>query len=543
MTTVRELADEALELLATADPLNELLVGFPGTGDRLNDLSESAEQSLRDRAVRVLAAASRIEATGQDRITLGVLVEQTESLITRIDARLVEHTVHDGQTAPLGKLLELLASSRPSGAQQEQDFLTRLAAIPEFLAQGADRLRHGLSTGRLPIAGRVRAAVDYLDAHLAAPEADPLHLVPLNAAAERDELLAAEVRPAFAAYREVLHAEALERGRPDDRAGLCWLPDGEATYAALARMHTTTGRTPEELHRTGVELLAELAEEYAEIGSRIFGLRTAAEVQQRMRTDPDLRWSDGRELLAAAKAAIERAERGAPEWFGRLPAQRCQVEPVPADRAPNTSAAYYMPGPIDGSRPGTYYANTHLAEQRPRFLAEATAFHEAVPGHHFQITLAQELTGVPEIRRFAWVNAYMEGWGLYSERFADEAGWYTDDVARLGMLAMDSNRAARLVVDTGLHAFGWSRQRAVDYLRENTLMPEVEVQSETDRYLEQPGQALSYMVGRLEIERLRDRARAALGEAFDLRAFHDLVLGSGPLPMPVLDLVVADWTG
>ncbi|SEG92724.1 Uncharacterized conserved protein, DUF885 familyt [Saccharopolyspora kobensis] len=540
---MRELADEALELLATADPLNELLVGFPGTEDRLNDLSEAAEQSLRDRAVRVLDAASRIEATGQDAITLGVLVEQTESLITRIDARLVEHTVHDGQTAPLGKLLELLASSRPTGAQQEQDFLTRLAAIPEFLAQGADRLRHGLSTGRLPIAGRVRAAVDYLDAHLAAPEADPLHLVPLNAAAERDDLLAAEVRPAFAAYREVLHAEALERGRPDDRAGLCWLPDGEATYAALVRMHTTTGRTPEELHRTGVELLAELAEEYAEIGSRIFGLRTAAEVQQRMRTDPGLRWSDGRELLAAAEAAIERAERGAPEWFGRLPAQRCQVAPVPADRAPNTSAAYYLPGPVDGSRPGTYYANTHLAEQRPRFLAEATAFHEAVPGHHFQITLAQELTGVPKIRQLAWVNAYMEGWGLYSERFADEAGWYTDDVARLGMLAMDSNRAARLVVDTGLHAFGWSRQRAVDYLRENTLMPEVEVQSETDRYLEMPGQALSYMVGRLEIERLRDRARAALGAAFDLRAFHDLVLGSGPLPMPVLDLVVADWTG
>ncbi|MGW1678043.1 DUF885 domain-containing protein [Saccharopolyspora sp. NPDC002376] len=543
MTTVRELADEALELLTAADPLNELFVGLPGTGDRLNDLSEAAEQSIRDRAVRVLDAASRVEATGQDRITLGVLVEQTESLITRIDARLVEHTVHDGQTAPLGKLLELLASSRPIGAQQEQDFLTRLAAVPEFLAQGADRLRLGLSAGRLPIAGRVRAAVDYLDAHLAAPEADPLHLVPVSAAAERDELLAKAVRPAFAAYREVLRAEVQERGRPDERAGLCWLPDGEATYAALARMHTTTGHTPEDLHRTGIELLAELAEEYAEIGSRIFGPSTAAEVQQRMRTEPALRWSGGRELLDAARTAIERAERGAPEWFGRLPAQRCQVEPTPADRAPNASAAYYLPGPVDGSRPGTYYANTHLAEQRPRFLAEATAFHEAVPGHHFQITLAQELTGVPKIRQFAWVNSYMEGWGLYSERFADEAGWYTDDVARLGMLAMDSNRAARLVVDTGLHAFGWTRQRAVDYLRENTLMPEVEVQSETDRYLEMPGQALSYMVGRLEIERLRDRARAALGAAFDLRAFHDLVLGSGPLPMPVLDLVVADWTG
>ncbi|MER6990878.1 DUF885 domain-containing protein [Saccharopolyspora hirsuta] len=543
MTTVRELADEALELIAAADPLNELLVDLPSTRDRLNDLSGAAERALRDRASGILAAAGRVEATGDDRITLGVVVQQAESVITRIDSRIVEHTVHDSETSPLGKLLMVLASTRPRGAQHEQDFLTRLAAIPEFLAQGAERLRLGVSAGRLPIARSVREAVKHLDAHLAAPESDPLHLVPLEAAAERDELLAEVVRPAFAEYREVLRAEIQQHGRPDERAGLCWLPDGAATYAALARMHTTTDRTPEELHRTGVELVAELAEEYAEIGSRIFGLRTAAEVQQRMRTDPALRWSGEQELLDAARAAIERAERAAPEWFGKLPAQRCQVEPVPAELAPNAPAAYYLPGPPDGSRPGTYYANTHLAEQRPRFLAEATAFHEAVPGHHFQVTLAQELTGVPEIRQYAWVNSYAEGWGLYAERFADEAGWYTDDVARLGMLAMDSMRAARLVVDTGLHAFGWPRQRAVDYLREHTALPEIDIQSETDRYLEMPGQALSYMVGRLEFQRLRDRARAALGEAFDLRAFHDVVLGSGALPMPVLDQLVADWTG
>ncbi|MDA3626720.1 DUF885 domain-containing protein [Saccharopolyspora sp. WRP15-2] len=543
MTTVRELADDALELIAAADPLNELLQGLPGTGDRLNDLSEAAERSIRDRACRIVETARRIEATGEDRITLGVVVQQAESVITRIDARLVEHTVHDIEVSPLGKLLDLLPSTRPSGAQQEQDFLARLAAIPQFLADAADRLRTGLAAGRVPIARRVRAAVAYLDAHLAAPEADPLHQVPLEAAAERDRLLAEVVRPAFAAYRDVLRTEVQDHGRPDERAGLCWLPDGAATYAALARMHTTTDRTPEELHRTGLELIAELAEEYAEIGSRVFGVSTAAEVQHRMRTDPALLWSNGPELLDAARTAIERAERAAPEWFGRLPALRCQVEPVPADRGPNASAAYYLPGPIDGSRPGTYYANTHLAEQRPRFLAEATAFHEAVPGHHVQITLAQELTGVPKIRQFAWVNSYMEGWGLYAERFADEAGWYTDDVARLGMLAMDSMRAARLVVDTGLHAFGWPRQQAVEYLRANAVMPEVEIQSEVDRYLEAPGQALSYMVGRLEIQRLRERAREALGAAFDLREFHDVVLGSGTLPLPVLDLVVADWTG
>jgi uncharacterized protein (DUF885 family) len=215
------------------------------------------------------------------------------------------------------------------------------------------------------------------------------------------------------------------------------------------------------------------------------------------------------------------------------------VEPAPEADAPS---AYYVPPALDASRPGTYFANSHAAGERHRYLAEVTAFHEAVPGHHLQIALAQRLPGLPPLRRYAWINAYIEGWGLYAERLADEMGLYSDDVARLGMLAMDSIRAARLVVDTGLHAFGWSRQQAVDYLRDHTLMAEAEVQRETDRYIEMPGQALSYMVGRLEIQRLRRRAERELGPGFDPRAFHDAVLGSGALPMEVLDDLLADWS-
>jgi uncharacterized protein (DUF885 family) len=223
-----------------------------------------------------------------------------------------------------------------------------------------------------------------------------------------------------------------------------------------------------------------------------------------------------------------------------MPAHRCRVEPFPADLAPDAVGGAYLPGPVDGSRPGTYFANTHAAEQRPRFLAEALAFHEAVPGHHFQISLTQELTDLPMIRRIAGFNAHIEGWGLYVERLADEMGLYSDDLSRLGMLAMDSTRAARLVVDTGLHAFGWPRSRVVDFLRGHTLMPEVEVQSETDRYIEAPGQALSYMVGRLEIQRLR--AQAERHPRFDLHAFHDLVLAHGPLPLPALAEAVVSWS-
>jgi uncharacterized protein (DUF885 family) len=201
-----------------------------------------------------------------------------------------------------------------------------------------------------------------------------------------------------------------------------------------------------------------------------------------------------------------------------------------------------VPGTADGSRPGIYYANTYKAEERDRCIAETNAFHEAVPGHHFQITLAQQLTHLPRLRRAARINAYLEGWALYCERFADEIGLYSDDLARLGMLALESTRTARLVVDTGVHAFGWSRQRVVDYLREFTVMNEVEIQQETDRYIEWPGQALSYMVGRLEIQRMRARAEQTLGPAFDLKAFHDLMLSGGPLPLAVLDEVVTEWT-
>jgi uncharacterized protein (DUF885 family) len=215
--------------------------------------------------------------------------------------------------------------------------------------------------------------------------------------------------------------------------------------------------------------------------------------------------------------------------------------PVPDAEAPGAAGAYYTAPALDGSREGTYWANTYKATERDRYGSESITFHEAIPGHHFQIALALELTDLHLLRRVASVTAYAEGWGLYAERLADEMGLFSSDLTRLGMLAEDSIRAARLVVDTGLHAMGWTRQQTVEYLRAKTVMSEVEIQSETDRYIEDPGQALAYMVGRLEIQRLRRRSEHDMGAAFDLKAFHDVVLGNGPLPMAVLDEVVATW--
>lgn len=539
METVRKLADEMLDVLIEHDPLNELLQGFPRGAGRLGDPAESADDHVRQRAQRIAKEARALEASGDDAVTRGVILAAAEGVLARVDSRLVEHTVHDMVVSPLGKLLELLPQLHPANAEQEPDVLGRIGAVPDFLAAVAERHRAGVAAGRAPVARHVREAIRHLDEYLAAPQDDPFARIPMSATHERDRLLTEHVRPAFSAYRKVL-AELEPHARPDDRPGLCFLPGGEATYAALVRMHTTTERTPEELHQTGLEALARLDEEYAELGARVFGVSDAAEVRRRMRTDPALRWSSREEMIEAAKAAVGRAEAAAQQWFRRRPQRRCQVKPTPPEQESTAPGAYYNPASLDGSRPGVYFVNTYQAEERPRCLVEAVAFHESVPGHHFQVSLAQELTDVPELRKVADFNAFIEGWGLYAERLADELGLYSDDLARLGMLANDSTRAARLVVDTGLHAFGWSRQQVVDFLRERTAMPEVEVQTETDRYIEAPGQALSYLVGRLELERLR--ARAEQHPDFDLRAFHDLVLGGGALPLRMLDEVVASWS-
>jgi uncharacterized protein (DUF885 family) len=549
MDTATKLADELLDAMLESSPLSATLLGIPGYDDRLADHSEGAERASLAKVTGIAERARALRPGAlerTDRVTRAVVVQQAEAAVDQLATRSVEYTVTDTFVAPAAELLSLLPMVPVAGDERAAAYLTRLAAIPAFLATVAERHRAGTAAGRVPVARLVEATVAYLDRYLANPDADPLRRpqpVPDDTTftAERERLLVEVVRPAFARYREVLATEVAPHGRPSDRAGLCWLPDGERAYASLARVHTTTSRSPDELHQTGLELIAKLAGEYVAIGSRLFGTRNLHEIFDRLRTDPALRWNSGDELLEAAREAIHRAERAAPEWFGRLPGQQCTVEPVPAVEAPGAPAGYYLLPSLDGQRPGIYFANTDRAGERFRYIAEATAFHEGVPGHHFQLAIAQELTELPLLRRIAPVTAYGEGWGLYAERLADEMGLYSGDIALLGMLTLDSMRAARLVVDTGLHAKGWSRQQAVDYMRDHSAMAQVEIDTEVDRYIAEPGQALAYMVGRLEIQRLRAEAERALGEGLDLRAFHDLVLGGGPLPLAVLAEVVEEW--
>ncbi|MFJ1761126.1 DUF885 domain-containing protein [Amycolatopsis sp. NPDC088138] len=532
------LADELLDVLGTFAPLEATFTGIPGHDAELPDLGEAAQGRLRARAADVLARAQASD--DPDRVTLGVVAQQAEAVLARLDARLVEFTLAAPMEAAGIKQLSFLTKLTLSGDRAEEDFLTRLAALPAFYATLAGRQHDGLRAGRQPVERMAGSAIAYLDRFLAQETPFPQPLTG-DRGERRDRLVAEEIRPAVVRYRDFLATEIAGHGRPDGRPGLCWIENGEATYASLVRMHTTTERTPEELHQLGLDVLAGLEAEYAEIGGRAFGLAEPAAVRDRLRTDETLRWRDADEMLENARAAVARATAVAADWFPRLPKAECVVRAAPEAEAPVAAPAYYLPPALDGSRPGTYFTNTHEVRTRVRFLAESVAFHEAVPGHHFEVSLAQELTGLPQLRTLAPVTAYREGWGLYSERLADEMGLYSDDLMRLGMLAADSTRVARLVVDTGLHALRWTREQCVDFLRTRTVLSEVEVQSETDRYIECPGQALAYMTGRLEIVRLRRFAEAELGDSFDIKDFHDVVLGGGPVPLTVLGDVVRDW--
>ncbi|AHH98441.1 hypothetical protein KALB_5079 [Kutzneria albida DSM 43870] len=540
------LAGELLGLLFTEQPVQATLIGVHEHDERLPELDESARQLMRERAGQLADRARDLLASGlpeQDRITAALVVQQAEALVSRIEFPLIDHVVASPLSACALKLLLVLPLIRPADEPQQRAYLARLAALPEALGALADRQRQALARGHAPVASLVRSAIRAIDRYLDDPGNDPLrrpeladHLVP-----QREQLLTVAVRPAYARYRELLATQLLGHARPDARPGLCWLPGGKAAYARLIRDHTTTELTADQLHRTGLDLIERLDEEYREIGGRAFGLDTAAAVRERLLTDPGLRWRDEAQILAVARDAVARAHRAAPGWFGRLPEHECLVEPVPAELAADLPAAYYTIPSVDGARLGTYFANTSTPDERERYTAEATAFHEAVPGHHFQFATTVGRGDLPLLRRFAAIGANVEGWGLYAERLAEEMGLYSDDVARLGMLAMDSLRAARLVVDTGLHALGWSREQALDYLRENTAQTEVDVVNEVDRYIENPGQALGYMVGRLEIQRLRGLAERTWGADFDLRAFHDLVLGAGIVPLDLLAELVREW--
>jgi len=543
-----ELAERYFQVTMDASPFDATMFGVPGWDAEVPDLSEAAEAETDGRLAdlqRRLAAIDAGRLGPQDRITLAMLERGLADHRAELAARWPEVTVSATGSGIQTAVLGLVPKVSLATADQAADYLERCAKLAGCLDQAGDRLRAGLAKGRTPPALGVRAAVRQLDVYLAAgTEGDDPLLTPtppagVEAGRFRDrlaEVVAGSVRPAMARYRDLLAGPVLERARPDDRCGLAHLGDGEAVYRAAVAHHTTTDRDPAELHRLGLDLVAGLAEEYRELGRRVLGTGDMDQVLARLRDDPGLRFATGAEILQSGRDALDRAVAALPAIVGRAPRAGCRVDEMSAYEARDAVLGYYqLPA---GGQPGVHWLNTSAPETRTRYEYEALAFHESVPGHHLQFALAQELEELPRFRRFGYVTAFSEGWALYTERLADELGLYSGDLERFGMLSFDSWRACRLVVDTGLHQLGWSRDHAIDYLLANSALTRTNVENEVDRYVAWPGQALAYMVGRLELVRLRELAQARLGGRFDLRAFHDVVLGTGGVSLSVLAQVV-----
>ncbi len=525
-------------------PTHGHLVGeYAGAGE-----FESADRTAEDRDIAYLRSlAERAEALAvddlddQQRITRDVLVSDATSRADVLAARLQELAPDPifGEQVSMPIVMGMLALPT---AEVAEALVDKLRGLGRFYGELAERQREGLAHRRVPAAFAAADTVAQLDRLLATPVADDPLLrttsppdgldvdgwkAGLRAAVESD------VRPGMAAYRDVLRDEVLPAARPDDRCGIGWLPDGEEAYAATLRRFTTTTKSAQEIHDIGLAQVAALAEEYRELGPEVVGTDDLEQIFTAMRTDPELHFRSGEELVEASEVALERAWAAMSEWFEVLPRARCAVQ------ATMTGAkAFYFPPAADGSRGGTFFINVDDPTSWGRFELEAMAFHEGIPGHHLQIAVAGELEDVPTFRKHLRNSAYAEGWGLYTERLSDEMGLYTAAVDRMGMFAADSMRACRLVVDTGLHALGWGRQQAVDYMVANSPLAEGVVRPEVDRYVVAPGQATSYMIGRLEIQRMRAEAEHRQGAAFRVARFHSAVLDSGSLPLGVLDEVV-----
>ena len=356
------------------------------------------------------------------------------------------------------------------------------------------------------------------------------HRGALRAIARRDELVATAVRPALAAYGAVL-AEVAPSGRSDEEAGLLHVEGGAELYQRLVWSHTTTDLTPQEIHQIGLDQIATLAEEYVAIAGPIVGSDDVSEILRRLRDDEDMKYRSGADIVRDATVALERAAEAAPAWFNALPESECTANEIP--RGP--LAYYSTPDPASG-KPGRFFFNTSNPSAWSTYQLEAVTFHESIPGHHLQLAIHAETESLHPAQRRLGITAYLEGWGLYTERLADEMGLYSSELARVGMLAADSMRACRLVVDTGMHALGWSRQEAIDYMVANSPLSVELIEGEIDRYIGMPGQALSYMIGRLEIDAIR--AEAEESEDFDIKTFHDQVLGHGMVTLPTLRSIV-----
>jgi uncharacterized protein (DUF885 family) len=545
------LAQRYFDFHLADNPTSASFYGIPGYDDRLPDPSREGDRVRLAHHADIRGGLDTVDAgslEGQDRITYSMLARLVADQTASLHAALGEAGLSNTITSPVATMLSSLPRVSLDSEQRSRDYLVRLGSLGDYFDAVLDRYRQAGSEGRHQTRHGVLAAMEQIEDYLGTPiETDPLiDLQPSGVdvdswRAEAGGFVAERVRPALARWRSALEAEFLPVARGDAEVGICHVPGGADGYLAAVRQFTTTDLTPEEIHRIGLDDVERLRGEFAELGAKVLGTSDAGEVIARLRNDRSLRYDSADAIVADVTEALQRAEAALPQAFLDYEFAPCEIRVIPESIAKGSVLGYYTVPAKDGSRPGAHWVNTYDPASRARFEYEALAFHESVPGHHLQFALGQTLAGLPQFRQFAYVTAFGEGWGLYAERLSDEMGLYSGDLQRLGMISFEAWRACRLVVDTGMHAFGWSRERALQYMRDHTALSEVNIVNEVDRYISWPGQALAYMIGRRHIETLRARAERALGAAFDLRHFHDRILANGSIPLATMTEIVEAW--
>ena len=544
-----QLSNDFFQNSLDSSPTSAIMRGHKTYFDKLEELTDETfneETKVVDEFISRLGKIDQDTLSDREKVTYGMLdfalSSNKDSLLDR------SWEFGAGVSGFTGFLIDYNQQMFVPDIESADMLLKRLELYKRLFTQIAAVQKVGLDNNRVATERNLLRTIDQLKNYLSsAIDQDPLLLVNFSPEISESQIsewkekakkiIESNIRPTVLTYMEQLKLEHLPNGRPDEKSGIMWIEGGEETYLRALRKYTGyKDITVEEVHQVGLSEIDRLKKEFFEIGEGVFpGVITPEEVLHKMQTDPSMRYESKEQMLQLAVDTIERAYKPLGEWFTVFPKSPCKVLPVPAASEQHAPPAYYYPPLPDGSRDGTYFLNTYKAETKSIFEAESVAFHEAIPGHHLDRTIAVELQDVPDFQKYVASTAFVEGWGLYSEQLANEMGLYSNDVQQLGRLGNDAWRACRLVLDTGMHGMGWSRDKAIEFFKANSPIEEINSEIETDRYIAWPGQACSYKMGQLKIEELRRKAEKELGDKFDIRYFHDEVLCDGGITLPILE--------
>ena len=550
---LHSLFDELWQYQLRTDPEMATSLGDNHYNDRLTDRSPKFQHTYLEEEKKYLAQFQSIKADGlapQDETSLELMVRGLKEEIEGEQFKSWEMPVNQ-MGGPHLEIIELISLMPFATVKDYENYLSRLHQIPGMLDQVTSNMRQGLKDHLMPpkyLLEKVVVQVQEVSSKNGedSPYAKPIKNFPAAISeADQKRLRSAaidtinkEIVPAYQRLEKFVRTEYAPQGRTDP--GVWALPDGSARYRYNIRRITTTGLSPEEIHKIGLEQIAKTEADMLVLAKKL-GFNDLASLNEHIKKDRQYYATSGQQLMDLYTKYSRQMEAKLPEMFGRLPKNKLEIIPMDTFRAKNAVPADYTQGASDGSRPGHINVNEYAPESRLLLNVEAIAYHEGVPGHHLQISIAQELSDLPAFRRNGGYTAFVEGWALYSERLGKEIGFYEDPYSDYGRLENEMWRAIRLVIDTGVHEKHWSRDQMVEYFHKYTAMDEPNVQTEVDRYIAWPGQALAYKLGQLDILRLREKASQKLGKKFDLKAFHDEVIGNGPLPLDVMDSHVEAW--